>query len=158
MEQEYYLIEVYEDIDRGKNDFRFAGYYTSVYTVNKGKYCGYSSDPNYKEVTKFKSEKTAQNHIDKVLNKTQFGGEAVSVAYKFNIVSMKVDINDKNDKQVITQESRKIASEIISKVLNSKDLINEFNTYCLDNNIDDEQAENIWLALNKLYSRIRKIL
>ena len=31
MEQVYYLIEVYEDIDRGKSDFRFAGYYTSIY-------------------------------------------------------------------------------------------------------------------------------
>lgn len=158
MEQVYYLIEVYEDIDRGKSDFRFAGYYTSIYTVNKGKYCGYSSDPNYKEVTKFKSEKTAQNHIDKVLNKAEFGGEAVSVAYKFNVVSMKVDINDRNDKQVITQESRKIASEILSKIFNEKNIVEEYNTFCLDNNIDDEQAENIWLAINNLYLRIKKIL
>ena len=97
MEQKYYLIEVYENMDI-KNDFRFAGYYTSVYTVNRSKFCGYSSDPNYQEVTKFKSEKTAQNHIDKVLSKIDFGGEAISVAYKFNVVSMKVDINDKNDK------------------------------------------------------------
>lgn len=157
MEQKYYLIEVYENMDI-KNDFRFAGYYTSVYTVNRSKFCGYSSDPNYQEVTKFKSGKTAQNHIDKVLSKINFGGEAVSVAYKFNVVSMKVDINDKNDKQVITQESRKIASEILSKIFNEKNIVEEYNTFCLDNNIDDEQAENIWLAINNLYFRIKKIL
>lgn len=157
MEQRYYLIEVYENMDI-KNDFRFVGYYTSVYTVNHSKFCGYSSDPNYQEVTKFKSEKTAQNHIDKVLSKIDFGGEAVSVAYKFNVVSMKVDINDKNDKQVITQESRKIASEILSKIFNEKNIVEEYNTFCLDNNIDAEQAENIWLAINNLYLRIKKIL
>ena len=71
---------------------------------------------------------------------------------------MKVDINDKNDKQVITQESRKIASEILSKIFNEKNIVEEYNTFCLDNNIDDEQAENIWLAINNLYLRIKKIL
>ena len=93
-----------------------------------------------------------------MLSKIDFGGEAVSVAYKFNVVSMKVDINDKNDKQVITQESRKIASEILSKISNGKTIVDEYNTLCLDNNIDAEQAENIWLAINNLYLRIKKIL
>lgn len=157
MEQKYYLIEVYENMDI-KNDFRFAGYYTSVYTVNHSKFCGYSSDPNYQEVTKFKSEKTAQNHIDKVLSKIDFGGETTAVYYKFKVVSINLNSEEKDDKQSIARESRKIASEILSKIFNEKNIVEEYNTFCLDNNIDDEQAENIWLAINNLYLRIKKIL
>ena len=157
MKQTYYLIEVYED-SKISSDYKFVGYYTRIYIVKGGKYCGFDANPEYEYVTRFKTLKAAQNHIDKVLKETHFGGETNEILYEFKVVAMELNDLKDNDKVTISRESRKAASEIYTKLLNSDNIITVFNTYCLDNNIDDEQAENIWLAINNLYLRIKKIL
>lgn len=159
MKKLYYLIWVDTNQDTsGYKDSTMSGYYTGIYSVNKGKYVGYSSDPSYSEVKRFSSQKTAQNHIDKVLNTTDYGGESNSVSYTFNVIPVELEetINDRSTS--ISKSDRLNASYIIKQCLSKENVINYYRTFCLDNNLNSEDSEKLLNAINTIYNNILRLL
>lgn len=157
MKQTYYLIEVYQ-YSEISDDYEFVGYYTRIYIVKGGKYCGFDANPEYEYVTRFKTLKAAQNHIDKVLEETHFGGETNEILYEFKVVAMELNDLKDNDKVTISRESRQQAVDIIKSCIPKDAIYQAYTDYCLDNNLDDNDAQNVLNALNHIYNQILKIL
>lgn len=157
MKQTYYLIEVYE-YSEISSDYIFVGYYTGIYTVRGGQYCGYDVKPDYDRIKRFNTEQSAQNYIDNKLNDTHFGGEAYTVRYQFKVVSMELEPLNNKGNTIMSRQVRQQAIDIIKSCMSKDVIYRAYTDYCLDNNIDDNEAQNVLDALNKIYNQILKIL
>lgn len=157
MKQTYYLIEVYEYSEISR-DYKFVGYYTGIYTVRGGQYCGYDSKPDYDRVKRFNSEQLAQNFIYNKLDNVHFGGEANTVRYQFKVVSMELEPLNNKSNITMSRQARHQAVDIIKSCIPKDRVYQAYTDYCLDNNLDDNEAQDVLNALNHIYNQILKIL
>ena len=134
-----YVIKVVQ-LPESRNEYVTGGYYTSIYTVNRNVFCGFDSDYNHYKIKKFTSRANAQNHIDTVLDKQEWGGETVTVRYDFEVEEIQTEKPQKQTSK-ITAFHRSSAKEILLDTLNH--VYSEFNEYVQQNNISKEDSDII---------------
>lgn len=159
MKQTYYLIKVTQ-YNEPKNSSGHApassiGYFTDTYKVNKGTFVGYSSDPDYSEVTRYSSEKAAQSKADS-LSQGDYGNETGSVDYDFEVVKLQLEPNEQEDKEVISRELNNIA-----KVYLKRHLISDIKGLIVDviSDYEDKYTDEQYTMIEKqIYANASKMI
>lgn len=165
MKQTYYLIQVTQ-YSEPKNTTSHVpsssiGYFTDTYKVNKGTFVGYDSNPNYSEVKRYKSEKSAQGKVDS-LQQGEYGNETGSVDYDFEVVKLQLEPNESEQKEVVSRELNNIAKVYLKRHLISdiKGLIVDVVSDYEDKYTDEQYTmieKQIYVNASKMIQALGKI-